>query len=369
MKKIILSIIASFLLLSLFSCGGAEEETKAPITSPGGISVNLPDTKVMYTESFTVTDKIASFQFNSIYERFKRQLDSSGTSPSDIGLLTGVSLKEQKCTVDEGVTWFEYFMNQAEFSLMEQLVLCEAAKAAGVELTEEDDAAIEKAISAIKKSAAAAGVAEADYVRAVYGEGVTFGDVRASLKLMYLAEKYLNFCIDAADVSYGSLVAVYEKNRDAIDVVSYLTYTFDSNEGQYANELSSCTSREDYLAYVKSHMTDVRGLGEADYEELMQNGLVSDNVYLDSTDTYNVWAAEASTGDVKQFTDGEGRITVVLVTAARGRNEAPDEDGTPAWQKDAITLIEAAACEAAERDAAKKYPVTMDREALFAIEG
>ena len=370
MNKRVLSLFAAILILILPSCGKKKDEvTKTPIISPNGITVNLPDVKVMYTENFTVTDKMASFQFNSIYERFKVQLDETGVNPSDLGILTGVSLKEQKCTIDSGSdTWFDYFMDQAEFSLMEQLVLCEAAKAEGVSLSDTDMADVEAALSAIKKGGDAAGVSEADYIRDVYGDKVTAGYIKDALELMYLAEKYLNVCIDGADVSDAALEASYTENSELFDTVSYLAYTFDEDKASHADDLAKCTTKEEFLSYVEGYMTGELGLGQDDYEKLTENGMIFEDSYLDDEDPYTSWAAEASIGDVEIKTEDDGRVTVLLLTKERGRDERTNDAGEVMWKAGAADIIRERVCEDAVKSAAKKYPVTVDRAALYDIE-
>lgn len=364
-------MLAAALILILPSCGkGDTQSTAAPIVSPNGITVNLPDVKVMYTENFTVTDKMASFQFYSMYESFKKQLDDAGVNPVDLGLLTSVSLKEQKCSIDSGSdTWFDYFLDQAEYSLMEQLVLSEAATAEGVSLDDEDLAKVDSAYSAIKKGASSAGVAEADYIRAVYGKNVTAGDIKSSLKLMYLAEKYLNHCIDEADVSDDALEAIYNEKRDVFDTVSYLAYTFDADKAGFAEELAKCTGKEDFLSYVENFMLTELGLGVKDFEKLTENGMIYEDAYVSGDSPYAAWAADASIGDVEIKTEESGKATVLLLTKERGPDERLNEDGVETWKADAADIIREKVCEDAIKAAAKAYPVTIDRAELEKIEG
>ena len=72
MKKFISLIILSALLFSFAACSSYKDSTESPssVAPSGNIAVNLPDTKVMYTENFSVTDKMVTYQLYELYFAF-----------------------------------------------------------------------------------------------------------------------------------------------------------------------------------------------------------------------------------------------------------------------------------------------------------
>ena len=180
MKKFISLIIFAALLFSLAACSSDKDSTESlsSVAPSGNIAVNLPDTKVMYTENFTVTDKMVTYQLYELYFAFCESLKSYGITPEDFGILEGSYLSDLTCSVDDSVnTWLEYFANQAEYSFTEQLVLCEGAAEAGISLDDEDEAEIERALNELYETARKSGKAENAYIAELYGGTVNAGDI------------------------------------------------------------------------------------------------------------------------------------------------------------------------------------------------
>ena len=81
-----------------------------------------------------------------------------------------------------------YFTESVLSQVKEMLVLCEYAKANGINLTAEDEADIEAYLDSIKKAAANELYSTNAYVKLMYGNGVNINDIREALELNYLAE-------------------------------------------------------------------------------------------------------------------------------------------------------------------------------------
>ena len=81
-----------------------------------------------------------------------------------------------------------YFTESVLSQVKEMLVLCEYAKANGINLTAEDEADIEAYLDSIKEAAANELYSTNAYVKLMYGNGVNIKDIREALELNYLAE-------------------------------------------------------------------------------------------------------------------------------------------------------------------------------------
>ena len=82
------------------------------------------------------------------------------------------------------------FDSMAESTLTQvkqMLVLCEYAKANGIELSAEDQEAIDSYMASIDEAAASNFYSTASYIKLMYGNGVNASDIRKSLELNYLS--------------------------------------------------------------------------------------------------------------------------------------------------------------------------------------
>lgn len=370
MKRVLAYLVLAVLLLSLFSCTSQQAgDTDTPIIPPGGISINRPDTNVMYTENFAVTDKMVAYSLRELYTSFCDNLAEMKLSAADLGIVAGKFLGEQTCLVDTSVkTWLEYFATQVEYSFMEQLVLCEAAKNEGLTLDDSDAAAIDATLEELYETAHRKGKTENAYIAELYGSDVTAGDIRDALELSHLAEKYLRHAADSTDTSEEAVKRFYSQHADSIDTVDFLIYVFAAGEEEYADALAEQTSAEDFLEYTHYHATTVRGLTEEDYEEIKAGHILCENIHMDKDDETVSFAFSASAGDVRVTKDKSGAVTVVRVTRQRSRNENTDENGVPMWIAEASAMMEGEVVDAVTEKAASAHPVTVDRQKLYAID-
>ena len=372
MKKFISLIIFAALLFSFAACSSYKDSTESPssVAPSGNIAVNLPDTKVMYTENFSVTDKMVTYRLYELYFAFCESLKSYGITPEDFGILESSYLSDLTCSVDDSVnTWLEYFANQAEYSFTEQLVLCEGAAEAGISLDDEDEAEIERALNELYETARKSGKAENAYIAELYGGTVNAGDIRDAMELSCLAEKYLTYVQKSADLSEKALENYYSMNSDDIDTVDFLVYVFASGQDNYAEALASFKTAEEFLEYTKYHATSVQGLSEEDYKEIKDGSIVCENVHKKDNDSVTEFAFSAADGEVKLMKDEKsGAVTVVMVTRSKSRNEVPNADGIPMWEADVRAELGEKAVLRATEAAAKEYPVSIDRQAFYSLD-
>lgn len=178
---------------------------------------------------------------NYYYEVYS-QLMSSSSSSIDVYSLMGidpnVSLKKQVYDKESGKTWFEYFVELATNQVEEQLVYCQAAKAAGIELDENDYATIDTSIAQIKIYADRYGVSLDSYLSANYGEGVKEKDVRRAMELGQLASKYAQVKNEEflAASTPEKVEAFYAANENDYLTADYLSYTFTATKDTKAED-------------------------------------------------------------------------------------------------------------------------------------
>lgn len=123
------------------------------------------------------------------------------------------------------------FDSMAESTLeqvKQMLVLCEYAKANGIELSAEDNEAIDAYMASIDEAAASNFYSTASYIKLMYGNGVNASDIRKSLELNYLSNAAYE-ALEAkleAEITEDAINKYVEENVDLFYMVDYLTYTY-----------------------------------------------------------------------------------------------------------------------------------------------
>ncbi len=147
------------------------------------------------------------------------------------GIDPNVSLKKQVQDKTTGKTWLEYFADTAATRVENLLVYCQAAKAAGVSLDEEDLKSIDSQLIYMEFMASYSGYSGIDhYLSSLYGEGVKEKDVRKAMELQTLASKMAtkmqDSFLDAANKDEASVEKFFGENKNDYISADYLSYTF-----------------------------------------------------------------------------------------------------------------------------------------------
>ena len=239
----------------------------------------------MKTDDYEVDGAMMSYYMHSIYSSevssYQQALENMGiTSASSLvytymGLDPNVDLKKQTHK-SSGKTWFAYFADQAKEQVEEILIYCQAAKAAGIVLDDEDKASIDYEIQMLDIYSQLYGTSLNVYIKNLYGEGVKEKDVRRVLELNALASKFAQKVQDDFyDASTDEKVnAFFDKNKNDYISADFLVYeytaAFDSSitdaeekKNDYlikkadasvkADQLKAATTREEFESLVKSN--------------------------------------------------------------------------------------------------------------------
>lgn len=276
---------------------------------------------VMKTDNFEINGSMMSYL---IFSQYANYLNTYGNYLSYTGLKTDTPLKEQYTTDtdNKSITWFEYFANQAKDNMKQLLVLCENAKAAGVELTEvEKQAALDRA----KQSYENVGR---------YARGVNQTDVDNCLTLSMLATKYQMTLEGEMTPSVEQIQTYYQKNPLNVLKADYYSYTFSyqvPEEGEKlaegavsqeaakaeAEKLAAATGVEDFKAKLKAYLVanhEDHGDGEEDDHTNPDSFKVTAAAY-NKDDEASKWLFDDSTvaGSVKLFHDDKAKTYRVYV--------------------------------------------------------
>ncbi len=173
------------------------------------------------SENYEVNNAMMQYFFNMQYQNYASTLQSMGVD-------TSKSLKDQIYTSDQ--SWFDWLMDMTVNNVKSMLVLCEAAKAEGFELTDADKAEMDTAMDSLKAQmkeyANQNGLSETYVLRAIYGFGLKYGDIRDAMELNQLASAYSTKLSDSFEYGESDFTAYLEENKADFEKVDYMYYTF-----------------------------------------------------------------------------------------------------------------------------------------------
>ena len=235
--------------------------TASTSSDVSGDTVSLEGNIAAKSDNFSISLPVANFLFNSYYNNRRDYAAYSGLDVTK-------SLKEQYYDEENEITWFDAFMDETKKYMQHALILCEAAKADGLELEESDMESVEKSLNSIKSAAESAGMSVEDYYKTNIGPDVTEADLRSYLELTALANKYYNKLYKSFTYTDEEYEKAYEENKTSYQFADFLRYNFsfssdteasdDAAEKQkakaYADDLAKCKTEKEFKAYVKSYL-------------------------------------------------------------------------------------------------------------------
>lgn len=133
-------------------------------------------------------------------------------------------------------TWYDYFLDSVLEEVNMYVTYAEAAKAAGLTLTEEDEKEIDDILKSIKENLKATGAGYSDW----YGKGVKAKDIRNCYELIYLASNFSEYKQDllekALDENDAPVSEYVENNKADFYTAEYLTYSIDKSSKDFDND-------------------------------------------------------------------------------------------------------------------------------------
>lgn len=301
MKRIIAMLMAVAMLFSLAACGKDKDNDE----NKGETGPVNPAEVVVKSENFSFDLGEATYLFEKYFLDFYSE-NQYYIAYYGIDLLN--SLKTQTYSGD--VTWFDYFANMTETYMKEILVFCEAAKAAGKSLSEEDIAEIDKIVKEYDKEAKGNGYASTnELVAEMYGEIVTVDDLRSFLEKEKLAFKHYNDLVGSYSFTEAQEDDYLKNNPDEFYYVDYEYYVFEEKndrDAQYnAKELAETKDSDAFYAYIEDYENNVLKLAED------KKVGVSESKYSLKSGEVGKWAFGAKAGD--KYVEENGKDGVYTV--------------------------------------------------------
>ena len=263
----------------------------------------LRSNTVYESANYKISGTMMQYMFNAQYQNF---LSRYYQFASYFGLKTDQPLKSQKFDPTNSFvsslmglsdeyknfegTWFDYFWSVAETQAKKTLVLCEAAKAAGVTLDADDKKEINDTIQAMyddmdaineeyrKHYSENYGVTNyiqfngiKAYLTATYGEGVSLSDVRKTLELVQLSSKFYDSeaerLLDEIKADDEAVIKYYNEHISDYYKADHLTYTFSASYTKPSSTDKEAEAWNKYLLDIGKAMDHAKALSECKTEE------------------------------------------------------------------------------------------------------
>ena len=129
--------------------------------------------------------------------------------------------EEQYYNEAEGVTYADYFLEQALESLRRETILCSEAKNAGYTLSPAGQASVEQNMDALHMYSTQSGYSEGAYLKLLYGQYMTKSMFKELLTNSILASEYATAKLDDFTYSEEELDSYYQENKADLDSYDY----------------------------------------------------------------------------------------------------------------------------------------------------
>lgn len=247
--------------------------------------VLLRSQKGFSSENYEINGSMLQYMFESQYQSFystfssymsyftldttKDLRDQKFTSSTSSGIQEALISGSYGSDVYTEGTWFDFFWDLTAKEAKQMLVFCEAAKALGLELTDEDYATIDASISSIEVEAALYGYNLKTYIGLAFGQSVKESDIRDVMEMATLASKLATQESERIleEIKDEEVKAYFEENKSKFIKADYYSFTFGASLD--AENMTNPTEEElakfeADIAKAKEHANAVAGFETVD---------------------------------------------------------------------------------------------------------
>lgn len=236
-----------------------------------------------------------------------------------------------------GITWHEYFMDEALENISVIQASLKAAEAEGFVYPDSVRAQYDDSMASLRSAAAANGISVSRYLKSSFGSGITekiYGEQFLKvLRYSAYADAYQN----SLNFSNSELEEVYNSDRNSYDHVTYETVSFsgaaESTTDEEGNEVEpteeeSAAALESARQAAQAVLDGFKNGGNletlADEQEGTYNKTEKGSYYADNVVSEWLYSGTHKDGDATVLEDGT--IEYVVVFRDRFRDENPTID-------------------------------------------
>lgn len=279
---------------------------------------------VTRTPHYVVDNKVLACYYHETIELFISYYGEEALA-SNYGMDVTKPLKEQAYPYDTSMTWYDVIMDQAKSSMSQQLVVCEAARADGYVLPEEDKADIEETIAQRNIDD--------------YGNDVTVEDLRTMLEMQAYSTSYYNYYMDSMEFTDEEINAYYEADKASFETcgMAGFSISFDTGEEtatgddapdlmskeeaeKKANDLKSSKTAEEFEDKVAKILVQYEGYSKDELDSILPS-IYNEAYGYSAGSELSEWAfGGAAAGDTYMI-EGQTAYYVYMMTSSPARNE------------------------------------------------
>ena len=285
-------------------------------------------------------ERLTPAEVNYYYgNQYLNTLNSYGSYASMLGLDTSTGLtglRNQECSMMDGGTWRDYFLQGAENDLSQIIALKDYAAQNGITLSEDEIAKIDEGYEGVDEYAKQQGYAGADALFAMnYGKGVTLKVAKQGQMDQALASKAYTQASEGFTYTEEELEQYYADLNGSRDLFDYLVYDVkavvaEGAEGPDDAAKAEAAATADAISMAYQDGSDIEDIterfevavdsqtGETGAEKPTSRGDVSGSGL---NADYSEWLkGERKAGDITVVADSDGSGSSVLVFLSRNDN-------------------------------------------------
>ena len=216
----IIGIILGVIVAALLIWNSGIFQKTAVAATVGDQKFTVPELSYYYNAQ--ISNKRQEAQF---YEQFGIQSDYN----------TELSPEEQYYNQAEGVTYAEYFLNQALEALQQDTILCSEAKKAGYTLSQAGQDVVAQNMDALHMYSTQSGYSESAYLKLLYGQYMTKSLFKELLGNSVLADEYAAAKQQEFTYTDQELDSYYDEHKADLDTYDY-RYCYFSGQAESATD-------------------------------------------------------------------------------------------------------------------------------------
>ena len=272
----------------------------------GGKSDNTP---VISSENFEFTRGMATYMASYTHLMLTDEMKAAGVD-------TKKPLSEQERS--DGESWADYIYSKTLSSMEDILLYCEAALTDRYTVSEGMNYKANETLSYISGVAGDLGISSEEYLKKVYGNGVTVENFSLCTQMMALCEGYDLELTNGMEVTDEEATAYADENPDKFLKFDALRYT--TKDKDLADRLAAAASREEYLKIMS-------GVSGTDLTDSDKNGIpdtveVRNAVVASDADGGFAMEDARKIGDTR-ITEKDGEYTVTMLLSLPSRKSEP----------------------------------------------
>ena len=244
LRRFFITVLAAACLLS--ACSSQKPEGESGSSADAGSSLPASTTQALkFTQTGNMDDVVmrtANFSFTK--GEFVYMMAVFSSNLAYFGVDPAKSLKDQPYPDAENTSWYDVLLEETESYVTEQLLLCEAAKAKGYTLTQEDTDTIGELRQTAAQNAASMGWDEDTYLQQMYGTNISWKHMEGVLSkarlIQHLQEELNNIALTDED-----LEKEFRKDLKQYGVIDF--YSINLADGEAISDELLASTREGIL--------------------------------------------------------------------------------------------------------------------------